>query len=102
MDLLIGVQVSNVSFELHRVECRKVAKVAAELLTACVALPLMPQEGGLVGTREITLRAVVSEVSLEVSFHVVLTGKDGNAGVMGTPYRRDPVLLRRVSHVSPA
>lgn len=55
MDLLVGVQVSDVLLKLHRVERDKGAEVTAQLVTARVTLPLVLEEKGFVGAGEITL-----------------------------------------------
>jgi len=96
VDLLVGVQMTDVALELHGVERGEGAKVTAELVAARVTVPLVPEEDGLVGTRELALGAVVGEVRPMVSLHVRLASEDGAAGVMATLRRLDPVRLGRV------
>lgn len=55
MDLLIGVQMSNVLLKLHRVKCNEGAKVTAKLFISWVTMPLVLEEDSLIGAREITL-----------------------------------------------
>lgn len=55
VDLLVGVQMSNVLLELHGVKCGEGAKVTAKLVVPWVTVPPVLEEDGLIGTREITL-----------------------------------------------
>lgn len=84
-------------FKLHRIKCNKSAKVTAKLVISRVAVPLVLEEDGLIGAREITLRAVVGKVRTIMSLHVLLILKDGTAGVMSTFYNLDPMHFGSVS-----
>ena len=97
MDLLAGVQMSNVLLELHRVERDEGAEVTAELVGPRVAEPLVLEEKSFIGGREITLGAVVGNVCLIVNLHVHLGLKNGTTGMMATFYCFDPVDLDSVS-----
>lgn len=55
MDLFVGVQMSNVPLKLHRVKRDEGAKVTGELVMSRVTVPLVLEEDGFVGAREITL-----------------------------------------------
>lgn len=50
MDLLVGVQMSDVLLELHRVKCDEAAEVAAKLFISWVTVPLVLEEDSLIGT----------------------------------------------------
>lgn len=84
-------------FKLHRVKRDKGAEVTAKLLVSWVAVPLVLEEDGLIGAREITLRAVVGKVCPIMSLHVLLILKDGTAGVMSTLYSLDAMHFGGVS-----
>lgn len=45
MDLLIGVEMSQVMLKLHRVKCGEGAETATEFVISRVAVPLVPKEG---------------------------------------------------------
>lgn len=55
MDLLVGVQMSNVLLKLHGVQCDEGAKVTAKPVVSWVTVPLVLDEDSLIGTREVTL-----------------------------------------------
>lgn len=55
MDLLSGVQMSNVLLKLHGVKCDERAEIAAQLVISRVTEPLVLEEDGLVGAGEVTL-----------------------------------------------
>lgn len=59
MDLLSGVQMSNVLLKLHGVKRDEGAEIAAQLVVSRVTEPLVLEEDGLIGAGEVTLRAVV-------------------------------------------
>lgn len=84
MDLLSGVQMSNVLLKLHGVKCDEGAEIAAQLVVSRVTEPLVLEEDGLIGAGEVTLRAVVGEVCPVMSLHVRLALEDGTAGVVTT------------------
>lgn len=98
VDLLIGVKVLRVLLQLHGVESDKGAKVTAKPLASRVAAPQVPEEDGLVGGGEVTLRAVIGLVCPIVSLHVGLVWEQSPAGVVATFAGRGAVHLRGMSH----
>lgn len=55
MDLLSGVQMSNVLLKLHGVKRDEGAEIAAQLVISRVTEPLVLEEDGLIGAGEVTL-----------------------------------------------
>lgn len=88
---------SDMPFELHRVEGDEGAEVAAKLFVPSVTEPPMLEKHRLVGAREITFRAVVSQMSPIVRLHVRVALKDGTTGVMAAFHSGDPVHFGGVS-----
>lgn len=98
VDLLIGVKMLQVLLQLHGVESDKGAKVTAKSLTSSVAAPQVPQEDGLIGGGEVTVRAVIGLVCPIVSLHVSLVWEQSPAGMMATFAGCNVVHLRGMSH----
>lgn len=97
MDLLVGVQMSNVLLKLYRVKRGKGAKVTAKLVAPWVTETLVLEENCFVGTRKITERAVVGEVCPIMSLHVCLFLKNGSTGMVTTFHRLHPMHFTSVS-----
>lgn len=98
VDLLIGVKMLQVLLQLYGVESDKGAKVTAKPLVSRVAAPQVPEEGGLIGGGEVTLRAVIGLVCPIVSLHVSLVWEQSPAGVIATFAGRSVVHLCGMSH----
>lgn len=96
VDLLVGVQVSDVLLKLHGVKCDEGAEVTAELVVSWVTVPPVLEEDALIGAGKITAGAVVGEVCPIMSLHVRLALKDGATGVMTAFHSPDPVLFGSV------
>lgn len=72
MGLFVGMQAAHMFGELHRVEGREVAEGAAQLLSAWVALALVPAVGMFIGAGEVALGAVEGCMHAEVGLHLIL------------------------------
>lgn len=102
MDLLAGVQVSQVAFKVHGVKGREGAEVTGQPADAGVSLAPVSKEGALVGGAEVAVGAVVGHVALVVALHMGVAAEQGVAGVVSTRDRRQLVHDGGVSDQFPA